>query len=185
MTAILYAGVLAPIASLILAGAGLNSQTQWAMVQGFHPSLYYSLSMPVTRGQLLWSRFATGSGMALAILTAIHLLLTFGPAWRGVGGDPLIHLGQLPRMLLWSLTVYCFAVWLAALFDELWGSMIGLALAGGVLGYSMANPNSMGGVLGFLLAAPAEPTALGNVVLAACCALFLGLSFAIVQRRQY
>lgn len=180
----LFIGLMTPVFAILLAGTGVNSQTNWGLLQGFHPSMYFALSLPVTRGQMLLARAGAGAGLLLPVLMATHAALALGARWRGIGGEGALLLEQMPRVVMLGLTFYCFAVFLAAVFDELWSSMIGLALAGGVLGYSFGRGVPKAGVFYYVLSDTGWNPA-GTLALAGVCVLWLAASYWAVRRKEY
>ncbi|MCS7024054.1 MAG: ABC transporter permease [Bryobacteraceae bacterium] len=131
--------ILAPVGALMLAGSGMNTQTNYGMTPGFHGSMLYTLSLPVTRRQLLWTRAALGG---LCYLAFVLLCLAFLLGFYRLSGISLSWstiLAFLPGLLVGSLFYYSLAVFLSAVFDEFWSSMIGFFLVGLLGGYSIAS----------------------------------------------
>lgn len=180
----LFIGLMTPVFAIMLAGTGVNSQTNWGMLQGFHPSMYFALSLPVTRGQMLLARAGLGATLLLPVLTATHAALVLGARWRGIGGAGALLLEQMPRVVMLGLAFYCFAVFLAAIFDELWSSVIGLALAGGIVGYSFGRGIPAAGIFHFVLGEAGWNPAV-TLAWALVCALSLAASYWAIRRREY
>ncbi|MGH9763013.1 MAG: hypothetical protein ACREAC_19485, partial [Blastocatellia bacterium] len=58
------------MAAIFLAGAGIKTQPGFQNTKGLHGSMYYTLSLPVTRTRLLCVRVALG----LVEVTAVYML---------------------------------------------------------------------------------------------------------------
>jgi hypothetical protein len=181
--------VVGPIGSLILAGSGINTQTNWGMMHGFHPSMYFLLSMPVEREKLLRVRAALGLA-----LTAVWLLLTViltGAAlqYGGIPQDWALTFRTMPNLFAGTLVYYALAVWLSAFLDEFWagtisltatGILAGYALAGGPSWFNMAEFMSSSGLINLDGAAWLQASAY-----LALSALFYWLAWRTVESKEY
>lgn len=180
----LYLGLMAPMFAILLAGSGINSQTNWGMLHGFHSSMYYALSMPATRGQMLAARAGMGALLLAPVLVVTHVGLALGTAWRGLHGPAALAIEQAPQVLVLGLTFYSFEIFLASVFDEMWSSMIGLAIAGGILGYNLAGGIDRGNIFVYVRGTETW-TGAATLAMAGLCIIWLALAFRAVRRREY
>jgi len=70
-------------AATMLAGAGVNSQTTWGVSAGYHPSMLFTLSLPVTRRKMFAVRAAAGAleTCLLITATAVPFVRFLGLSW--------------------------------------------------------------------------------------------------------
>lgn len=182
---VLYLGILVPVAALLLAGSGINPQTDWGKHRGLHPSMIYALALPVSRGELLVTRAGLGAGLTAVVVIAAHCALVYGTRSPAAAGEQALQMAHLPRVLLWSMAFYAISLWLAAVFDELWSGMIGLAVAGGFTGYAMAGGARPHGLVAVVLGGPAGQSNYAVYLMLGAIAVLLALSYRAVQRKQY
>lgn len=150
----LFAGVLFPITTLILAGSGINVQTNWGMTQGFHPSMQFLLSLPVSRQRLYWTRVGLGWALVLAtMLLSLAGLLLLAPL-RGLPLSSAIALRLLPYLTIGTAVYYSAAVVVSAWLDEFWGGILTLTLTGVITGYSLAGGPGWFALVTFMEAQP-------------------------------
>jgi hypothetical protein len=104
-----------------LAGAGVNTQTTYGLKQGTHPSMLYTLSLPVRRRDLVLTRSLLGALLAFG--------LTFLPAVVIAGLSPLLTKFPVPlhTLLIYScfiaaggMALYWLSVLFASFLDEQW-----------------------------------------------------------------
>ena len=119
------------IIPVILAGAGIKTQAPLQTRKGIHGSMYFTLSLPVTRVRLLLTR--AGLGMleafgSIAVLCCVAWIIF--PILRS-------HVTRSDLFAYWVTTsicasaFYCLSVLLATFLDDLWqiwGSMIVIGL---------------------------------------------------------
>jgi hypothetical protein len=106
--------------AVYLAGSGINTQTTYAATSGFHGSMLFTLSLPVSRRRLLFARAELGAvlaGILIAIMASYTLYLSPGPV------SALQAFAYIVRVLLCALPIYAVAVLLACLLDEMWQFM--------------------------------------------------------------
>lgn len=111
-------------AALFLAGAGINSQTTYGAMSGFHGSMLFTLSLPVSRRRLFFVRAGLG-----AIETCVFVVLMAGLAlsWTP-GAVPFAQALQYGiRAIACTLAVYAVSALLACVLDEMW-QVIGTCL---------------------------------------------------------
>jgi ABC-type transport system involved in multi-copper enzyme maturation permease subunit len=146
----LMAVAIAPVTALILAGAGMNTQTSYGMTPGFHGSMLYTLSLPVTRRQLLWTRAGLGALFyGIYLVLSVVVLVLVSP----LGGVPVSFqnaIPYLPGLLAGSSFYYGLSVLLTAVFDEFWSSIAGFFIIGLASGYSIGGRASAGNLLALM-----------------------------------
>lgn len=108
-----------PLLAVVYAGAGINTQTAYTARHGIHPSMLFTLALPVTRRRLLLVR----AGAGIAVFSAI-VAWQCGFAWIA---SPYIRAqvtaGQMALYVvcavLASMVFYWFSVMLATFLDEM------------------------------------------------------------------
>lgn len=135
---IAFGGAILPVCAKILAGAGINSQTSMGMSRGFHGSMGFLLSMPVSREQILVTRAGLGLILLLLLGTAVFTgVVILAPVVSlDLSGIPVWQ--SLPNIFAVSLFFYSMAVWFYTFLDEFWAGTIGLLLLGSLGGVSVA-----------------------------------------------
>jgi hypothetical protein len=116
------------LAALYLAGSGINSQTTYSAASGFHGSMFFTLSLPVSRRRLFRARAGFG-----AMECCIFVLMT-------TAFIPLVHadvsflqlLRYGARAMVCTLAVYALSAFLACFLDEMWQFTAGCMILGGV-----------------------------------------------------
>jgi len=104
-------------AAIYLAGSGINSQTTYSATSGFHPSMLFTLSLPVSRRRLLFVRAGLGA-LQTGILVAIMAAYT---VFQRPGGTTAPQfLVYLARAMVCTMVVYALSTLLACLLDEMW-----------------------------------------------------------------
>jgi hypothetical protein len=106
--------------AIMMAGAGINTQTSFSRRHGVHGSIFYTLSLPVSRRKLLLTRAAVG--YAASFLLAIAACLIFWIASPGL--RTLVTLDDLltyaTSLFVGTSVFYSFSVLLAIFLDEVW-----------------------------------------------------------------
>jgi hypothetical protein len=133
-----FVSVFSALVAVMMAGSGVNSQSTWGVAQGFHPSMYFMLSLPVSRRYAFLVRSSTGAMFTL--LNVLASLAVFGllGALRG------IHFGAgevLSTTIFISLSSLCFfglTTLLATLLDEMVAGMLSFGFATGIYGAMIA-----------------------------------------------
>ena len=179
------------IASIMLAGAGIKTQPGgFRPSKGLHGSMYYTLSLPVTRRQLFGVRVSLGLG-----LTAIIHILACSAVWLV---RPSIRLRAAPLDVLKHdvvaffcvVVVYALGVFFATFLDDLyqtWASMFSLMMVI-VIFNRIPLPGWLDGFLVLSRASPLVTHMLPWIAMATLLALsgmLLLISFKIVQWREY
>jgi hypothetical protein len=106
--------------AIYLAGSGINSQTLYAATSGFHGSMVFTLSLPVTRRRLLFARAGLG---ALLTLLLIVIMAGYILHLRPEATSALQAAAYLTRVIACTMPVYALTVLLACLLDEMWQFM--------------------------------------------------------------
>ena len=119
------------VLAVMLAGAGINTQTFRGVTQGLHGSMLFTLSLPVRRRRLLGVRAALGAlETAFVIIFACLFMWSVSPLLRAHVGVSTILVYALVS-LVWSSVFYCLSTFLATFLDEMWqcyGSFLGIAV---------------------------------------------------------
>jgi hypothetical protein len=105
------------VAASFLAGSGVNTQTTYAATSGFHGSMLFTLSLPVSRRRLLLVRAGLGAvqtGVLVAIMAGYTLL-------QRPGGASAVEAAEyIARAIACTMAVYALSVLLACVLDEMW-----------------------------------------------------------------
>ena len=125
------------VTAAYLAGSGINAQTLYSATSGFHGSMLFTLSLPVSRRRLLLTRAGLG-----ALETASFVLLTAGVLFvlRPATISAATVLRYLPGALLSTLAIYALSTLLACLLDEMWQFSGTLLLLGALWSLNMRLP---------------------------------------------
>jgi hypothetical protein len=108
------------ITAIFLAGSGVNSQTLYAATTGFHGSMFFTLSLPVSRRRLLFARAGLG---ALLTLFLVVIMAGYVLYLRPEATSALQALVYLTRVIACTMPIYALAVLLACVLDEMWQFM--------------------------------------------------------------
>ena len=174
-------------AAVFLAGAGINTQTMYAATPGFHGSMLFTLSLPVSRRRLLFVRAGLG-----AIETCVFVAIMAGFAlFQGPGATSALQaLLYGTRAIVCTLPVYALSVLLACVLDEMlqfmgaglcWSAVFLLQSRSVVV--SRISPLRGMSLVSYPVTAP-MPWApiVASVVFAG---VFLYASVLVLQRREY
>jgi len=105
------------LAAGILAGSGVNTQTTYGATTGFHGSMLFTLSLPVSRRQLLFVRAGLGAlqtSVLVAIMAEFTLLQIPG------GASVIQSISYIARAVACTMAIYALSTVLACLLDEMW-----------------------------------------------------------------
>lgn len=177
------AGFMIVICALIMAGAGLNTQTAHGLYQGIHPSMYYTLSLPVSRRKWLASRALVGwvEMMALASIPF------FAPLREGFAWRELFRF--YPFVLAGTAVFYAISLVLSAIFDELWQGLIAMAVVGAFAGWAMvegwAGLDVFRWMSGDDVLNHGSPALPGFLLCAAVSAALVWITIWIVERKEF
>src|ERR1017187_9106791 len=101
--------------AIFLAGSGINSQTTYGATSGFHGSMLFTLSLPVSRRRLLFVRAGLG---ALQTSALVAIMAGFSLFQRPGATSALQSLAYITRAIVCNMAVYALSVLLACLLDE-------------------------------------------------------------------
>lgn len=194
---LLYGGIMLPIAAQILAGSGLNAQTAMGMSHGFHGSISFLLSMPVSRTRLL----AVRAGLGLGLLFSLTLVSFAAAIWFSNTMGVTVPAGMwphVPNILIFSTFCFATATLLSTFLDEFWTGMLSVFVLGTLGGYSgsiamkavktsstLQHSGNIFDMGGYLISPNAfEPLSQSLLLLALIAAQFLGANY-IANRREY
>lgn len=174
------------ISPLYLAGSGVNSQTTYSAVSGFHGSMFFTLSLPVSRRRLFFARAGFGAmeSCAFVLLTTAAIPL-FKP---DASLFQLLRYGA--RAIVCTLAIYALSTFLSCILDEMWQFTGAILILGGVamLQFRVAGISFFSPLRGLnLLTCPLTaltPWApmLTSVV---CVAVLLFASVWVMERKEY
>jgi len=175
--------IFATMITILLAGSGINTQTAYGMRQGVHPSMLYTLSLPVPR----WKWVAARAGLGLAATAAfVIILLAIPPALAPVTGGQFawgVVVTAAAPLFFSTVVFYALTVWLASFLDELWQGMFSLLAVFGAVGVEVSLHTKTPGLFPYM---PGSPPSFGGAVFcAALSAVFLCAAIVIVNRREF
>ncbi|MGA3210398.1 MAG: hypothetical protein ABSD20_03770 [Terriglobales bacterium] len=104
-------------AAIFLAGSGINSQTNYGVTSGFHGSMLFTLSLPVSRRRLLFVRAGLGALLTSVLVAA---MAGFTLLQRPGAASAPQCLAYVVRAIVCTMAVYALSVLLACLLDEVW-----------------------------------------------------------------
>jgi hypothetical protein len=107
-------------AAIFLAGAGINSQTLYAATAGYHGSMLFTLSLPVSRRRLFFVRAGLG-----AVETCAFVVVSAGITllWRPETTSAAQAFRYGVRAIVCTMAVYALSALLACVLDEMWQFM--------------------------------------------------------------
>jgi hypothetical protein len=114
-------------APIMLAGAGVKTQPSLQTTKGIHVSMYFTLSLPITRFRLLAVRATMGVLGAIVVIASECLALWIVAPALGVHPTRSDGLEYFVTVSACALGFYCLSLLLATFLDDLWqiwGSMI-------------------------------------------------------------
>jgi hypothetical protein len=124
--------------AVFLAGSGIKTQTFRAQ-RGLHASMFYTLSLPVSRLRFLGTRAATGfiELAAICVIGPFEMLLIFPPLRQSVMNSDLLKYW----IVILACTAFCYAVstLFSTFLDDLlqnWISLLGLGVLWVALSHS-------------------------------------------------
>ena len=183
-------GYMLALGSMYVAGTGIKTQASLRATKGVHGSLYFTLSLPVSRLRLFAVRVAAGLvGGALLDLIALSVVWTVIPS---IHAD--VSLASFVRVFL--ALVFCTAafhalsVLYATFLDEtwqIWGSMITIMIlwrfASGIFPHSSWNV--------FYVLSALSPLAFHSLPLGAmavslaAATIFFAAAFTVLNSQEY
>jgi hypothetical protein len=173
--------------AIFLAGSGINSQTTYGATSGFHGSMLFTLSLPVSRRRLLFVRAGLGA-IQTSVLVAIMVGYTL--LQRPESTSALQALVFLTRSIVCTMAIYASSVLLACLLDEMWQIMAGfmcwiavLALGFKFNAVSRISPLRGMSLISYPIAAPMPWTPLAASLVFA--GVLLCASVLVLQRKEF
>lgn len=180
-----FGGLMLPISAKVLAGAGINAQTSMGMSRGFHGSMSFLLSMPVSRRQILTTRAAIGAILMLILALFVFAVLQSLAPFCNIDFSKVGLWQALPNIFLVSLFFYCLAVWLTTFLDEFWSGTIGLLILGAFAGYGFSLPGTWLDMFSYMTN-PAALMPLGQTIcIVITSASLLYAAQWVVDRKEY
>lgn len=175
------------IAGILLAGAGINTQTAYRAVTGFHRSMFFTLSLPISRKRLFSVRAGLGAieTCVFVVIVAVWMLCSApGPL------SALQVIEFVMRVVICTLAVYALFAFLATFLDDMWRINAGIfgLLAAWMLQSRFpyaAGFNPLAGISLFpypLTAAMPWPPVITS---GAAIAVFTWSSFLVLQRKEF
>jgi hypothetical protein len=191
-----WLGILRPLLPMMLAlygamlaGSGINAQTNTSALQTLHPSYLFTLSLPATRSQMLRARALAGIlGLALIVAVSFLSLYVISLAQgRNLPGGTLAAIALCA--FLGSLVFYAVSTFLSIYLSELWQVMASVFVVP-VLALMLAKKSTgpwdpfrlMSGEA--FLVAGTLPLLSIAIMLAVSGAIYMAAGFAL-QRREF
>ncbi len=187
----LIAGVVVPVAALVFAGSGVNSQSRWGTTTGFHPSMYFFLSLPVSRRRALAARTAMGAVLTVVFTAAVVGALGAVTGPLGVKVPAAHVLASIVFMTVGAFGIFALETFLTTLMDEVWAGIAGYLFTGILfgMGWSVRHSATSFQPLKFVTGALwNQQGTVGWGMLAfflGIGAAFLWASFYVVERKEY
>jgi hypothetical protein len=103
--------------AIFLAGSGINTQGAYTFTPGFHGSMLFTLSLPVSRRRLLFVRAGLG---ALLTILLIAIMAGYILHLRPEATSALQALAYFTRVIACTMAVYALSVLMACVLDEMW-----------------------------------------------------------------
>jgi hypothetical protein len=175
------------LAAIYLAGSGVNSQTTYAATSGFHGSMLFTLSLPVSRRRLFLVRAALGALETCAFIILSTCLML---AWRPVATGAMQAATYIARTILCTMAVYAVSALLACVLDEMWqftGTCmlvvgVGLLQSKSTL-IAQISPLKGIGTISYPINAPMPWPALATSLVLTV--ILTWVSVAVLQRKEY
>lgn len=120
------------------AGSGINSQTAWGVMHGFHPSMYFLLSLPVSRTQALLVRSAVGWIQLQMVLFLSAFPFALLAPIRGMHFPVWMVAASVAHLAVGATALFGLMTFLTTLLDEVWAGLCGYMIAAGFFGYGGA-----------------------------------------------
>jgi tellurite resistance protein TehA-like permease len=103
--------------AIFLAGSGINTQGAYTFTPGFHGSMLFTLSLPISRRRLLFVRAGLGALQTciLVVIMACYIL-HLRPETTSVS-QAFVY---LTRTIACTMAIYALSVLLTCVLDETW-----------------------------------------------------------------
>ncbi len=181
-----FVTVFGALVAVTFAGSGINAQSSWGMLRGFHPSMYFLLSLPVSRLRALLVRAVMGMLLTfLYVLASIGLyaLLKHVSAAQAVSSILFISLG--------AFAMFGMATFLSTLFDEMVTTCLAVGGVAGMFGawagldWTKAKVDPMTIISGQQLAQTGHVNWVVVILYMVTGVLFLLAALWVVERKEY
>jgi hypothetical protein len=103
--------------AIFLAGSGINTQGMYTFTPGFHGSMLFTLSLPISRRRLLFARAGLGALFTCFLVVVMSGYILY---LRPEATSVLQALAYLTRTMVCTMAIYSFSVLLSCLLDETW-----------------------------------------------------------------
>lgn len=111
------AGLMCYFTGIYLAGSGINTQTLYSTTSGFHRSMLFTLSLPVTRKQLLFARASLGA-LETCLVIVLCGWMALHSNYAAMSLPQILNYGM--HALIGTMTVYALSVFCSCFLDETW-----------------------------------------------------------------
>jgi hypothetical protein len=173
--------------ALYLAGAGINVQTTYSLSPGFHGSMLFTLSLPVSRRRLFFVRAGLGAIETCVCVTMMAgITLLFKPG----GASVLQAIVYETRVIACSMTIYAMSALLACVLDEVWQFNVSVLCVGAIwllqshsVLVSHISPLRCMSLVSYPLTAPMPWTLVSTSLIIT--GLLLYASALVLQRKEY
>jgi hypothetical protein len=119
----MFSPMLGCLAAIMLAGAGINTQTVYRTTSGFHKSMFFTLSLPIPRRRLFSVRAGLGA-IEACFFVGFFAVATLGTAPVSVSALQAIEF--VSRVVICTLGVYALFAFLATFLDDMWRASVGV-----------------------------------------------------------
>ena len=120
--------VLCCLAAVFLAGAGVNTQNVYSATSGFHQSMLFTLSLPISRNRL----FLVRAGLGAVLTSSFVLIIDAAMLYSAPDHYSISQATEfVVRTLICTLSVYALFAFLATFLDDMWRMNAGM-IAGGI-----------------------------------------------------
>ena len=174
------------LAAVMLAGNGIRTPARFRASAGTHTSMYYTLSLPVSRFRLFSVRVAIGALELIAFdVIEILVMCSIFPVLRANSKDVVFYFVTL---LAYTLAFYSLSVLLAALLEgpwRVWGTVFIVIGIRWLVVHALHSVDVLDGIAG---GAPLLTHKLSSVAIAALfglTALFLAAASKAVVSKEY
>jgi hypothetical protein len=124
-----FVTVFGAMVAVMFAGSGINSQSSWGMVRGFHPSMYFLLSLPVSRRRALIVRASAGM-----LLTILYIAASIGFYALPKHISPATAFSSIFFISLAAFAMFGITTFLSTIFDEMVTSSLAIGAVAGMFG---------------------------------------------------
>lgn len=175
------------MACALLAGAGINTQAAFQATKGLHGSTLFTLSLPVSRLELLAARASLGWIEMAGVLGAFCCGIWFAsPPFRAIV-SPIDMFKYAGTLIICGSALYSVSVLLATFLDDIWRVWGTIAAFGVLWLISSRLPSQMNiiqAMQGSSLSSHVMPWSAMSFSVGLAAILLLA-SLKIVQSRQY